>query len=421
MDRESIIKEWFYRLPKGYATPPYTKKEMDILHTILSENNVNGSMFVNEVDQLDQAFHDAKPIEDLDEAVIEDFNLKQDLIDELTAKNKIDEFNEFLSLLPGGESLDAVQEFFNTITPAETKDFVKILYTEKSINALDNLKYDSGVAAKLVKLKPSGLGRGEIYLAALIRGSKVSGGGESYDLTIPSGAAAKEGPFAGKTKYEVKDYRTSKSQTIRLGVKGVITKQRWWRNQILPTLNLMRELLDSDAGLEWINQPDNKAVKEFTDYLLSTSQDGRTRFDFIPTGEFNKSKDLPAFLAAYKGLGKIAMSDKQGYDVMTLRGPNQKPVTFAVDIASTDVASNVETLNVKVVGGANIDQIITRLRRLTYIRKPDQIQIDLQNSVDSIVGNEIPFIVFRPDGINVLSDFKFAGISQGGVKIIEKG
>ena len=68
MDRESIIKEWFYRLPKGYATPPYTKEEMNILHTILSENNVNGSIFVNEIDQLDQAFHNAKPVEDLKEA-----------------------------------------------------------------------------------------------------------------------------------------------------------------------------------------------------------------------------------------------------------------------------------------------------------------------------------------------------------------
>tara|TARA_R110002050_G_scaffold17346_1_gene51649 strand:- start:151 stop:1383 length:1233 start_codon:yes stop_codon:yes gene_type:complete len=64
MDKESIIKEWFYRLPKGYATPPYTKEEMDILHTILEENDTNGSVFVQEVDQLDQAFHDATPVED---------------------------------------------------------------------------------------------------------------------------------------------------------------------------------------------------------------------------------------------------------------------------------------------------------------------------------------------------------------------
>ena len=53
------------------------------------------------------------------------------------------------------------------------------------------------------------------------------------------------------------------------------------------------------------------------------------------------------------------MSDNQGYDVMTLRGPNQKPISLAVDIPSTDVADNIETLNVKVLGGAGINQIIT--------------------------------------------------------------
>ena len=48
MDKESIIREWFYRLPKGYANPPFSKKEMDILHEVLEENGLNGSVFVNE-------------------------------------------------------------------------------------------------------------------------------------------------------------------------------------------------------------------------------------------------------------------------------------------------------------------------------------------------------------------------------------
>ena len=38
MDRDSIIREWFYRLPKGYATAPYTDEEMDTLHEILEED-----------------------------------------------------------------------------------------------------------------------------------------------------------------------------------------------------------------------------------------------------------------------------------------------------------------------------------------------------------------------------------------------
>ena len=77
MDKEQIIQEWFYRLPKGYATSPYSKEEMDILHTILSENNLNGSVFVNEVDQLDQAFLEAEPVEDEIEEVV---NIREALI-----------------------------------------------------------------------------------------------------------------------------------------------------------------------------------------------------------------------------------------------------------------------------------------------------------------------------------------------------
>ena len=63
MDRDAIIKEWFFRLPKGYATAPYSKEEMDTLHEVLEENGLNGSVFANEDFQLDQAFHDAEEVD----------------------------------------------------------------------------------------------------------------------------------------------------------------------------------------------------------------------------------------------------------------------------------------------------------------------------------------------------------------------
>jgi len=77
MSREAIIREWFYRLPKGYAEVPYTKEEMNVLHEVLEEHGQNGAMFVKEVDQLDQAFNDAKPVED---EVEETINLREALV-----------------------------------------------------------------------------------------------------------------------------------------------------------------------------------------------------------------------------------------------------------------------------------------------------------------------------------------------------
>lgn len=69
-----ILSEWFYRLPNGYATEPYSDLELQVLEKILAENGLKSTPIIqrmqgilNEVDQLDQAFLDAKPVKDLEE------------------------------------------------------------------------------------------------------------------------------------------------------------------------------------------------------------------------------------------------------------------------------------------------------------------------------------------------------------------
>ena len=37
----NILNEWFYRLPNGYATQPYDDSELEVLKTVLTENNIN--------------------------------------------------------------------------------------------------------------------------------------------------------------------------------------------------------------------------------------------------------------------------------------------------------------------------------------------------------------------------------------------
>jgi hypothetical protein len=54
---------------------------MAMLHEILEENGLNGSVFVNEIDQLDQAFLDAKPVKDLEEYItFEDTSINEELL-----------------------------------------------------------------------------------------------------------------------------------------------------------------------------------------------------------------------------------------------------------------------------------------------------------------------------------------------------
>jgi hypothetical protein len=396
MDRDAIIREWFYRLPKGYANAPYSKKEMDTLHEVLEENGLNGSIFVNEVDQLDQAFHDAKPVKDLDEAVVEDFNLSQEFL--TLIQPKLDEFEEFLAGMPGGTTNIMLQNFFDNMSDTEEAEFVKMLYSRTSVEQIDKSDYTEGVGAKLYNLEPKGIGRGEIFLAALIKGAKVSGGGESFDLTV------------GSNRYEVKDYRVSDSSAIRLGTKGNVVRFPFWK-QLIGTLELMEDLENFGA----FDDIDNEGVKEFAKYLR-TKKKGGDRYSMIPTGEFNKT-DIKQFTAGYKALSDFAQTDAKGYTMITLRGPNIKPKALTIDEIPADIK---DKLTINVQSEAGLENLITRLRRIEYIRKPEQLEKDIQNTVDKTVGQEIPFIVFRKNDIKITKDFKLATISQGGIKIIEK-
>ena len=403
MDRDAIIREGFYRLPKGYANAPYSKEEMDTLHEVLAENGLNGSIFVNEVDQLDQAFHDAEPVDDsekkhtIEEAVIEDFNLSQEFL--TLIQPKLDEFKEFLAGMPGGTTNIMLQNFFDKMSNKEEAEFVKMLYSRNSIEQIDKNDYTKGVGAKLYNLEPKGIGRGEIFLAALIKGAKVSGGGESFDLTV------------GSNRYEVKDYRVSDSSAIRLGTKGNVVRFPFWK-QLIGTLELMEDLENFGA----FDNIDNKDVQAFADYLKKPNNKGKNRYEMIPTGEFNKT-DIKEFTAGYKALSDFAQTEAKGYTMITLRGPNIKPKALTIDEIPADVK---DKLTINVQGEAGLENLITRLRRIEYIRKPNQLENDIQNTVDKTVGQEIPFIVFRKNDIKVTKDFELATISQGGIKIIEK-
>jgi hypothetical protein len=59
MNYDRIVKEWFYRLPKGYAEAPYSDAELKVLDQVLTEHNIS----LKEVNQLDRAFNDAEPVE----------------------------------------------------------------------------------------------------------------------------------------------------------------------------------------------------------------------------------------------------------------------------------------------------------------------------------------------------------------------
>jgi len=244
----------------------------------------------------------------------------------------------------------------------------------------------------LYELEPKGIGKAELFLAVLLRNSKVSGGGESFDLSI------------GNKKYEIKDYRRAKSDPIRLGTKGKVTRFEFWK-EIIKTLDVVNNLI-ATGGIKFIQ---NEEVKKLI-------MDVYSRIDMISKGELNKD-DIKKLKQLYNEFNKLSQSNAVGYTYVTFRGPNIEPISYTVDEVPANLKKSV-TLNLKQRGVS--ESLIIELKRLKYVRNPKEFEMDMQEAVNSIVGSEIPFIVFRPDGPKITTEFEFSKISQGGIYIKEK-
>ena len=50
-----ILREWFYRLPYGYAIQPYNDAELQVLSKILTENNIDPNPIIRSLAELDDS------------------------------------------------------------------------------------------------------------------------------------------------------------------------------------------------------------------------------------------------------------------------------------------------------------------------------------------------------------------------------
>ena len=421
MDRESIIKEWFYRLPKGYATPPYTKEEMNILHTILSENNVNGSIFVNEVDQLDQAFHDAKPIEEApgdeesktpsnkffpfgylqngDEIGRWKGKTNTELVEALTKANKVNDWDKFINALPSIKSVNKVKDEIYDLNGQEIKDFVNGL---SSISSVDQLKKEtpdktSGIEKIIFDMEPAGVGRGELWLAWKVAGNvQIQGGSQSFDVEMNLVGIA-------GARYEVKAYhsKTNTKKPFRLGTHGILGRFEFWKNLFETAVlieNLKQFVADDDEGMAELGELIAYHNKTKLKLAISKGEIGQTRIE----------KVLDYYEAANKYATKI---DKPNtYDIVQVKSslPGNPSKYYSIDPSkledvlggkvqiSTD--NELEDDKVKV-------RLTQRLLADPYVNNPQQLTVDINTAIQTVTdeyGKELKagFLVFRQDGIN---------------------
>ena len=391
MNIDLILTEWCYRLPKGYPT---SVRDYEVLYHVLLE------MSKITPDQARVIVERAKGnIKDtINESIQIDSIENQFLLKAIGEANKQEQFRQFLQLLPT-EADTLTLKLLNKLSYEQASDFANLLYSQSTINeeTVNAVNYKTGIGADLFNLEPKGMGRGEIFLAAAFSGAQAQGGGQSFDI------------MSNGQNFEVKDYRVGKSKSIRLGTKGSVTRFKFW-DEIITTLKRINQLRGT------VENPKFDFQKYFDKPLLASIAYLDSRAEFIRAGNLNM-KDKKYLDMFYTEANKLN-NDIDGYTNVILRGPNATPIEMSIE--------PIQRTGDKIIltpvqdGSQDITYINAELRRLEYVRNPAKLDVDLQEAVNQIIGNELTFIVFRKERVNVTRDFRYVVIDAGRIRIIEK-
>jgi hypothetical protein len=392
MNIDSILTEWCFRLPKGY---PSKSKDYEVLYDVLIETCNCTTDQARQI--VERAKGDIKRIviESLEENSIEN----QFLASAIQRVNKTEAFKQFLNFLPVEADLVTLN-FLNNLSQENSIEFANLLYSINTIDeqSLSKINFQSGLLGQLFNLRPGGMGKGEILLAALIQGSEIQGGGKSYDLEQ-----------AGQ-RYEVKDYSNPKkpNASIRLGTKGTVTRFKFW-DEITMTFQRLAQLRGKDS-------PKFDLDKLLPEELLEAIRYLEDRKEFILAGNLNMTdkKYLDKF---YVEANKIS-SDIQGYTNVILRGPNATPIEMSIE-PITDASGDAFVIRPIKDESRSLVYINTELRRLKYVRDPYDLDRDMNAAVQATIQG-LTFIVFRRDRINVTRDLRYVVVDSGKIRIIEK-
>jgi len=320
----------------------------------------------------------------------------QYLIQQLKRHHKLKQYQEFAQQFPNGQLGVKFIDFLNNLDKEETDTIVHGLSSLTSPQQLTTDLYldTTSVWYKMFHIWVRGSGKGEILIIWLIKGATMNGGTDSYDINL------------GGQKFEVKDWSLQGNTSILAGVKSKVTNFEFW-NEIVDTIRRIEKLkgTDDQPKFDW---------SVFSDEVLEVMQKIIDRRSIILSGECNQ-KDLRNFKRFYQLLSKIK-HHSTGYTNLILRGPNCKPIELSIEELPTELRKQFQ---IQTQSSDNFTYILTELRRLKYVRNPEDMEIDMQFAVDQIVKG-ITYIIFRKDHISITNKFKPTTITISSLKFIEK-
>jgi hypothetical protein len=321
----------------------------------------------------------------------------ENLINELEIQGKSYLYKKFAKNIPNGLLADEVIEYFSKLNKEECREIVSYLYRYESPWDLIPELYEDRTTGigKMYDIQSRGTGKAEIFIAWLIKDANIQGGKDSYDVNI------------NENFYEVKDWSRQGKSSILTGVKSKVSNFEFWEI-VSDTMNILYKL----TGRKRKNKFDFR--KEFNQDIADKVDSILELRGKIMSGEMCKS-DLILFNKFYREMSNQNI-DIEGYTNVILRGPNMEPVELSIK-PILDITGNTICIE-KSLNKEHL-YMLTELRRIKYVRNPDDFHNDMQSAVNEIV-NGITYIVFRNNRINITKDFIPDVVSISSLKFLER-
>lgn len=313
------------------------------------------------------------------------------------ASKKQAAFDLFLSNLTktGGTAYSNTINLLNKLSGNDINAFVEGLGKYATIEKLQaNFTKElnaSSLSSSLFNEKGGGIGEGELWIAWLVSGARVSGGSESFDITVND-----------NKQYEVKTYLTSASP-FRLGNAGAASKFIWMRR--------LRHV--AEISEEIVKIPSLKNIHpEIYDAAVAMN----SRAEKSPANDFSRgevSKELMKSITNFIDIvSEILKNRKTGYDLVEIKStsPGFPNVTLLIEPASpSEIQAGkfkiIKQIDIKDVSGE--EALFRMLTRNEYLRS--DVTLLIKDINDGIAGveakyNKMGFIVFRKDGMNLATN-----------------
>jgi len=387
MNFDRIVKEWFYRLPNGYAEAPYSDDELKVLHEVLDESGVS----LNEAegsDYFDILVTEAKLDESLARQVVT-------IYDKLSPAEK-KAFDENFR-----------QHTVESFVDSGWKPFVKFY----------NIAFQEKVAG--------GIGRGEVQILLGVKGSETGGTGK-HDIVMAQGG-----------EWEVKELDKQAFRPAKAGLAfkfSLTTMIKEFYDNVVFTY---QEMDEARSGLKDMV---DESVREDVDKILDIIETNFARIGerqkINAAGEWNQG-DFDAWYTGFVELNKLLSKidvDIRDTRIIVKSGATKTAFWISAEDAEKIEKNSAEDGSVSVDIGNKIDREsvdnkiwFKYLQNFIFVKDPDEFINYIREPRKAFFDGVLGLIFFRKKEANARpyiglpNDFAIYAVSQGQYRFRHRG